>query len=126
MVIFLFRKNIISLQCSNKKVMNIDLKNSYIGNTFKNTDGEICFLYYISDSEIEYKYDLMYCNGDIFVYDQNGICKEGSKPNLSELISEITVTEIENTLIEFGYDEKYLNLLSSQRIVELYIEELYG
>lgn len=83
-------------------------------------------MYYISDSESECKYDLIYCNGDIFVYDQNGICKEESKPNLSELISEITATEMENTLIEFGYDEKYLNLLSSQRIVELYIEELYG
>lgn len=106
--------------------MDIDLKNSYVGNTFRNTDGEICFLYYISDSETEFKYELIYCNGNIFVYDQNGICKEGSKPNLSELISEITATEMENTLIEFGYGEEYLNLLSSQRIVELYIEELYG
>ena len=51
MVIFLFRKNVVSLQCSNKKVMKIDLKNSYIGNTFRTTDGEICFLYYISGSE---------------------------------------------------------------------------
>lgn len=106
--------------------MKIDLKNSYVGNTFRNTDGEICFLYYISDSETEFKYDLIYCNGDIFVYDQNGICKECSKPNLSELISDITVAEMENTLIEFGYGEEYLNLLPSQRIVELYIEELYG
>lgn len=106
--------------------MKIDLKNSYVGNTFRNTDGEICFLYYISDSETEFKYDLIYCNGDIFVYDQNGICKEGSKPNLSELISEITATEMENTLIEFGYCQTYLNLLPSQRIVELYIEEMYG
>lgn len=68
----------------------------------------------------------MYCNGDIFVYDQNGICKECAKPNLSELISEITVTEMENTLIEFGYNQTYLNLLQSERIVELYIEELHG
>ena len=33
---------------------------------------------------------------------------------------------MENTLIEFGYDQTYLNLLPSQRIIELYIEELYG
>ena len=103
--------------------MKIDLKNSYVGNTFRNTDGEICFLYYISGSETEFKYDLIYCNGDIFVYDQNGICKEGSKP---KLISEITATDMENTLIEFGYCPTYLNLLPSQRIVELYIEEMYG
>ena len=105
--------------------MKIDLKNSYVGNTFRNTDGEICFLHYI-DSETEFKYYLIYCNGDIFVYNQNGICKDGSKPNLSELISEITATEMENTLIEFGYCQTCLNILPTQRIVELYIEELYG
>lgn len=106
--------------------MKIDLKNSYVGNIFRNTDGEICFLYYTSGSETEFKYYLIYCNGDIFAYNQNGICIEGAKPNLSELISDITVIEMENTLIEFGYGKKYFSLLSSQRIVELYIEELYG